>query len=268
MSYHQNWRAKLYQIIQYIKFLFRSNNQHGIHSPFVYSLVTKCFYNKQQHSEYNSIEAYRKRLLKNRSIITVQDFGAGSRVFKSNHRQIKKIAKTAGIAPKRAQLLFRLVRYFNASSILELGTSLGMATSAMSLGNNKANIITIEGCKQTALVAQDQFLHFKINNIKLINSNFSEALNVKDINDLTFDLIYIDGNHEKEATLRYFNQILSSVTNDSIMIFDDIHWSKGMTEAWETIKQNKRVTVTIDTFFWGLVSFRKEQKKQHFTVRV
>ena len=83
-----------------------------------------------------------------------------------------------------------------------------------------------------------------------------------------YDLIFFDGNHNKEATLKYFNQLLPKAHNNSIFIFDDIYWSKGMTEAWEEIKQHEKVTVSIDTFFWGIIFFRKEQAKEHFTIRV
>ncbi len=239
-----------------------------MHSPFVYSLVTKCFYNKENHEAYLRLNAFRKRLYNNELVIFVQDFGAGSRIFTSNTRQINKVAKTAGITEKRAKLLLKLTAYFQPKSILELGTSLGMATSALSLGNPKANITTIEGCKETSEIAQEQFNFFKLNNVRLINSEFDTALSTPEIRDSKLDLIYIDGNHNKDATLKYFNALLPNVNNETIMIFDDIHWSKGMTEAWETIKQHPRVTVTIDTFYWGLVFFRKEQKKEHFSIRV
>ncbi len=83
-----------------------------------------------------------------------------------------------------------------------------------------------------------------------------------------YSLLFIDGNHQKEATLAYFEKLLPTVHNDSVMIFDDIHWSKGMEEAWEIIKQHSEVRVTIDTFQWGLVFFRREQEKEHFVIRV
>ena len=84
----------------------------------------------------------------------------------------------------------------------------------------------------------------------------------------SYDLIFIDGNHQKEATLNYFEILLSTTKNHSVFIFDDIYWSKGMTEAWESIKQHPKVTVSIDTFFWGMVFFRTEQVKEHFVIRV
>jgi hypothetical protein len=52
------------------------------------------------------------------------------------------------------------------------------------------------------------------------------------------------------------------------MVFDDIHWSEGMERAWEEIKRDPAVTLTIDIFFVGLVFFRKMQLiPQHFTIR-
>ena len=115
----------------------------------MFNLVTKCFYDKKQYPEYAILKNFRKSLLQNKNTIEVTDFGAGSRVFKSNTRQIAKIAKTAGITPKRAELLFRITKYFQPESILEIGTSLGLATSALALGNPKAKITTLEGCKNT-----------------------------------------------------------------------------------------------------------------------
>jgi predicted O-methyltransferase YrrM len=82
------------------------------------------------------------------------------------------------------------------------------------------------------------------------------------------DLAFIDGNHKKEATLMYFQQMLPLAHNNSVFIFDDIYWSKGMTEAWNEIKKHPQVTVTVDLFFVGLVFFRKEQAKQDFKLRV
>src|SRR6187402_2891781 len=114
----------LFQIKSYLQFLWHSKNEHAVHSPFVFNLLTKCFYDKKIKSEYNTLKKYRNNLLQNKNTIEVTDFGAGSRVFKSNKRQISQIARTAGISPKRAQLLFRIVNYFKPDSILEIGTSL------------------------------------------------------------------------------------------------------------------------------------------------
>jgi predicted O-methyltransferase YrrM len=255
----------MFQIKSYFEFLWRSKNQHGVHSPFVYHLVTNCFYDKSVKSEYRILKEFRNFLLQNNKIIEVVDFGAGSKIFKSNSRRISEIAKTAGITTRRAQLLLRISGYFKPSNILEIGTSLGLATAALASGNKSAKIITVEGCPQTASMAQQQFEAFRLNNIESVVSEFESYFS--GLQRQTFDFVYFDGNHQKEATLNYFEVLLPTITNETVWIFDDIHWSEQMQEAWETIKKHPKVTVTIDTFQWGLIFFRKEQEKEHFVIR-
>ncbi|WP_242202485.1 O-methyltransferase [Aestuariivivens insulae] len=255
-----------YQTQQYIKFLLKSTNQHGVHSPFVFNLVTKCFYNKSHYPEYQTITNYRKALLKNKTKIRITDLGAGSQVMKHQERSISQIAKHAGTSAKRAKLLYRLASYFKFKNILELGTSLGIATQALHLGNPNGNITTIEGCPNMSEFTKHYFKTQQLKHINSITGNFNDE--ITKLTTSTYDLIFFDGNHQKEATLLYFESLLKTAHNDSVFIFDDIYWSKGMTEAWETIKQHPKVTVTVDTFSWGLVFFRKEQAKEHFIIRV
>lgn len=249
----------------YFKFLWNSKNAHGVHSPFVFDLATKCFYDKKRFNEYGILENYRNSLLENANFIEVKDFGAGSRVFKSDKRQVSQIAKTAGITPKRARLLFRVANYFKPENILEIGTSLGLATSTLSLGNPKGNITTLEGCPETAGIAKLQSEKFGLTNINFVTEEFKDFL--EKMSGPEYKLIYFDGNHKEEATLQYFEMLLPTISNGSVWIFDDIHWSPEMERAWETIKKHPKVTVTIDTFQWGFVFFRKEQVKEHFVIR-
>lgn len=258
----------LHAVKSYFKFLWNSTNQHGVHSPFVFNLVTKCFYDQTSYPQYLILRNYRKSLLRNQNTIEVTDFGAGSKVFKSNKRKISKIAKTAGISAKRAELLFRVAHYFKQDSVLEIGTSLGLATSALSLGNPHTKITTLEGCPDTSKTAQLEFEAFDFKNIQTVVSEFENFLQKDALKSSGFDLIYFDGNHQKEPTLKYFDLLLPTIKNDAVWIFDDIHWSDEMEQAWETIKKNPKVTVTIDTFQWGFVFFRKEQEKENFTIRV
>ncbi|MEL6811804.1 MAG: class I SAM-dependent methyltransferase [Bacteroidota bacterium] len=236
-----------------------------MHSPFVYDLVTKCFYNKQDYPEYAVLRDYRKNLLESNDTLEVTDYGAGSRVFKSNTRSIAAIARNAGISKKRQQLLFRLARYFKPALSLELGTSLGLATVALSIGNTHGRVITLEGCPNTAAKAQELFSEFQLEKIQLKTTTFETFFENPSIG---YDLVFIDGNHDKTNTLSYFDLLRKSAHNDTVLIFDDIYWSPEMTEAWNEIIAHPEVTVSIDTYQWGLVFFRKEQEKEHFRIRV
>lgn len=256
-----------FKIRSFIAFLLASTNKHGVHSPFVYDLITKCFNTQINPAKMDAFNKIQKSLFSNKNSITITDYGKGSSVFKSNDRKVSDIAKIAGINKKKSALLLRMVDYFNTKNIMEIGTSVGLGTSVLSIGNPEAKIITLEGCKNTADVATALFKTNHLKNIDLIVGNFNETLSTV-LADKQYDLIYFDGNHQKEPTLQYFSQCLKTVHNNSIFIFDDINWSPEMQLAWQEIKSHPKVTITINTFFWGMVFFRKEQKKQHFTIRV
>ena len=257
-----------FQIKNYFSFLFHSTNKYGVHSPFVYNLIMQCFETKLDTKKSNQIKAYKAKLLNQNNTINVTDFGAGSRVFKTNKRKISAIAKNAGITTKRAKLLVNFVAYFKFENILEIGTSLGMGTHCLSLGNLNAKITTLEGCPETLRVAKESLESFNIDTINFVAGDFNKTLK-KVLVNTTYNLIYIDGNHQKEPTIAYFEACLKAKNEDSVFIFDDIHWSQGMNEAWQFIKNHEEVTLTIDTFFWGFVFFRKEQfQKEHFKIRL
>ncbi len=256
----------MYQLIAYIKFLFKATNQHGVHSPFIYNFVTKCLYDKTNYDAYSKLSDYRNVLSRNNDTIEITDFGSGSRVFKSNTRTIRAIAKNSGTPIKRTKLFYRLTHYFKPKSTLELGTSLGIATHAMALGYPENEITSIEGCPKISAYTKSQLATSEIENIVVKTGAFKIAL--PKLKEKSFDLIFFDGHHNKDATIAYFESLLPLAHNESLFVFDDIYWSKGMTEAWDYIKAHHSVTVTVDCFHLGFVFFRKEQVKEHFKIRV
>lgn len=232
----------------------------------MYGLVTECFNDKRKYLEYSVLKQYRKTLKKDTSSITMTDLGQGSKVFKGLERKVSQVAKNAGITKKRQKLLFRIASYFQCETILELGTSLGLGTIALSVSNKYAYVHTVEGCPNTLKKAEEYFHRFGLQNITAHQKTFKEFLSEE--KPIKYDLIFLDGDHNGERTLAYFEALLPYVHNDSVIVFDDIYWSKDMTLAWQKIAGHERVTVSIDTFQWGLVFFRKEQSKQHFVIRL
>ena len=257
----------LFLLKSYFKFILKSSNQHGIHSPFVYDLITKCFYDKTEFIEYKQLSSFRKELIKLDTEITIEDFGAGSKVFKSNKRKISDLAKVAGASKQESELLFRIAKYFNPKSVLELGTSLAISTNTISKATANAKITTVEGSKSIFDWNEKNTAKYNFKNIKFTNSLFDNYLEILKP-ETKFDFIYIDGNHTYEATIKYFEILKNHIHKNSLIIFDDIHWSEGMDKAWNEIIRDKTVTLSIDTFHFGMVFFRKEQyNKEHFVVR-
>ncbi|MBS1502223.1 MAG: class I SAM-dependent methyltransferase, partial [Bacteroidetes bacterium] len=191
----------------------------------------------------------------------------GSHVNNKRRKKIRDIAKNALKPPKLAQLIYRLAADWKPENIIELGTCLGTTTLYLHNAAPKATLYTLEGCPQTAGVAAELFKKDQAKGITQIIGNFDDTL-PGIINALDkLDFVYIDGNHTKEATLRYFEWCLPKAHENTLLIFDDIYWSEGMKEAWEQIKAHPQVTVTIDLFWIGLVYFRKGQAKEDFLIK-
>ena len=256
--------------IKYFNYWITASNGkgHGMHSPFVFEFITKILNDRTAYTEYEKVEALRDQLLNDTTVLEVEDFGAGSVIDKKNKRSISSIAKNAAKPKKFGQLLFRMVKRYQPKTILELGTSLGITTSYLSLAKPDARLITMEGSKEIADVAKQNFNAIELKNVELIEGNFDNTLSSVVRGLPSVDFSFIDGNHQQEPTERYFKELLAKTNNNSILVFDDIHWSSEMEAAWETIKNNAAVTCSIDLFFIGIVFFRKEFKeKQHFVIR-
>lgn len=240
---------------------------HGIHSPFVYDLYTKCIDTKQREAIFEKIETLRKELLKNTSPITKSNFGAGSRNGNPSKQTISETVKTSSAKPYMGELLYRLVKYFKPQSIIELGTSMGFSTMYLACGDLNTRVTTIEGDVNLAKISYDNFNKIGLSNVTLINGDFEvEIPNILSKTD-KIDLVFIDGNHSKEATLSYFKVFSEKANNNSFIIFDDIRWSQDMEDAWNTICQDENVSISIDLFNCGIVFFRRGIAKQNFKLR-
>jgi predicted O-methyltransferase YrrM len=255
---------------KYLNYYFAASNGkgHGVHSPFVFEFITKVLNNKKQPAVFKQIEQQRELLKKDSTRLHIEDFGAGSVVSASKTRRVNSIARTALKPKKYGQLMHRMINHYMATRVVELGTSLGITSSYLASANPLTKVYTFEGSKEIAAVARKTFDDLALFNIKLIEGNFDDTLPAFLEKHNRVDFAFIDGNHRKEPTLRYFHQLLKASNEHSIFVFDDIHWSEEMEAAWEEIKQHEAVTLTIDLFYIGVVFFRKEQKvPQHFTIR-
>lgn len=250
-------------------YLTASNGKgHGVHSPFVFDFITNVLNDRKPYPLYNIVESRRKELLSDKTVIDVKDFGAGSSIIPFKKRKVKDIAASSLKATKFSKLLFRVAHYYKSQTIIELGTSLGVTSTYLAFASPLSKVYTFEGADSIASIAEQTFDRTGVKNIEIVKGNFDNTLPsfLQAIN--IFDLAFIDGNHRKEPTLRYFDWLLQKSQEHSILIFDDIHWSAEMEEAWEGIKEHPSVTLTIDIFFIGLVFLRKDFKaKQHFTIR-
>ena len=250
---------------KYILHFLLARNTHGfgVHSPFMFQFIR--FVLGESHSFYNfaDIEALRMGLKKDIRILNVKDYGTGV----DRRRTVSEISKYSLKPAKQGQLFFRIVNYMKAQNILELGTSLGITTSYLASPSSKIKCVSLEGCPEIAQVARENFEKLGLKNIKVIVGNIDITLDQILKETVQLDLIFIDANHSSEAVLRYFEQCLSKVHKETVLVIDDIYWSADMENAWQSIKSHPRVTSSIDLFHMGIIFFNTDLNKKHYLMR-
>jgi predicted O-methyltransferase YrrM len=258
---------KLSLLLRYIRYTYHAVNAHSIHSPFVFDLYTRCIKSRTDENASNTIGSLISKMRNDNRVLTVTDYGTAEGNTGTRKLSVQYIAKNYSSSKYKAELLCRLVSYFKPRTILELGTSLGIGTTALSLGFPQAHIITLEGSAEIASAAKENFIFNGLKNIEIITGEFNSSLKNALRKLSSVDIVYIDGNHRSGPTLNYFKECLSASNENTVFIFDDIHWSADMEEAWDKIKQHDSVTVTVDLFTVGLVFLKPGIARQHFTLK-
>ncbi|MEA1898211.1 MAG: class I SAM-dependent methyltransferase [Bacteroidota bacterium] len=255
--------------LRFLNYTFFAHHKRGagIHSPFVFALIADVFNRPVDSNDLVEIEKLRKDLSKKKEKIHYKDPGAGSRIKRKSSRSIGEIVRTSSTQRKYGELLFKLVREFMPGNIIEIGTSLGLGSMYLATGNSKGQVHTIEGAEPLYQLAKSNFEMAGFENIHIYNDLFSDGLTRLERCVGNFDMVFFDGNHTYNHTLEYFEMCIPKTTNESIFIFDDIHWSAEMERLWDRIITDERVVVSIDLFQLGLVFFRKELSKQHFVIK-
>lgn len=220
----------------------------------------------RQYYHFDNIDTIRQQYIANKTSIAVTDKGAGSKFGPVKTKTIAQIARHSSIKKKYGELLSRLITNFNPSNIIELGTSLGISTLHLSLPRKSTPIVTIDACSECANLAAQTFKQQECNNIQINIATFDDVLPQIIENIHQIDFVFIDGNHRGDATLNYFHLLLQKSHSNTIFVFDDIYWTQDMNQAWKTICQHPKVTLTVDVFQFGIVFFHPQTEKQHITI--
>lgn len=255
----------LQRINGYLRYRLTADTPHGVHSPFIFEFMNDLLLDTTPYYPFEPIEAIRSKLLLDSSTLEVTDLGAGS-PGSNIRKEVREICRTGAIPVKYGRLLFKLVNRFQPNTILELGTSLGISGLYMAMAK-QGKMITLEGCPETAGLAEKNLRRLKADHVQCITGDFATTLRPALQELQQVDFAFIDGNHRYDPTLSYFEAILPYTRSGTILVFDDIHWSRGMERAWEQIRSHAAATLTVDLYRLGIVFFREGVRKQHFTLK-
>jgi len=254
-----------FQIRTYMTYWLDAVDEHSLHSPFFYDLYTKVI--RVPYTENVIAETRRRSLLGNNTSITVNDFGVGSMTLKSNTRRIGDIARTSLTPADLSALYARLIAYYKSTTVLELGTSLGINTLYLA-AQPGTRVTTFEGSAEVAAQARNGFDIAGAGNITLVQGNIDQTLPAwlaQGSNKI--DFAFIDANHRYEPTMRYFQWLLPRIHTQSVLVFDDIHYSAGMQRAWQELRQHTLVYASADLYRCGMLFFDPSLNKQHVVLQ-
>lgn len=256
---------KTYQLLNALRYFLTSKHKKGfgIHSPFLFNLITKCFNKKLKYGKYYKAVNFYKQLLKDDTKFIYCPYGTNK--TETTETKISRITKGSSVGLKYSRLLYNISEYFASEETLEFGTSLGVSTAFLSAGSKK--VTTVEGCPNTVAIAKSYHEKFDINNICYINTTIEDYLESDEFKRSSPNIIFIDASHTYNSIITFFYKLLKVINNNSIIIFDDIYWSFEMNKAWKKIISEDSVTQTVDLLRFGIVFFDKRLNKENFTIR-
>ncbi|MDI1353540.1 MAG: class I SAM-dependent methyltransferase [bacterium] len=255
--------TKTHTLRQFLRHFFTAKRRgHGVHSPFAYRLCEEVLYSKDVFYDFAVLQQIREELLHDKQLLEVDDYGAGSKTFNGKKRLVKNIVKKGISTRRQSEFIYRLINFLNSKNCLEIGTSLGLNALYMAKANQAGRVTTVEGSYVLWKFAVDLGSRYHTPTINYLHGTFDAILPELLNSSVPFDFIYIDGNHTYEATLRYFKMGLLKNSESSVFMIDDVYWSPDMTKAWNEIKSNPLVSMSIDCFYFGLVFFNREIKEK------
>lgn len=238
-------------------------DEHSIHSPFFFDFYINVLKKKPDDESFKRIEAIREKLLINPLLLDVTDFGAGSAYFNGSKRMLSKIAETSLTPAALCELYYRILKFQEATHVVELGTSLGITTLYLA-ANAKVHVTTFEGSAAIAGIALTNFESLDKANISVIEGNIDTTLPDYLQSPSKIHFALIDANHRYEPTLRYFTLLSKRMSKKGIIVIDDIHHSAEMEKAWNELKDHDLIYGSIDLFRCGILFFDVDLNKQHF----
>lgn len=246
----------LSRAVHLVKYLWQAKRPHQMHSPYLYDLLTFMHDAQRHYYAFDHIEAQRHVLLRNNATVPGEDYGAGSHKLSTGSRPVRDIARTSLSSPTRCRMMFRLIVYTRPACILEMGTSLGIMTAYLAKVSDKATVHTLEGHAGRMNIAQDVARELRLHNIIFHQGRFSETLPHILHSGRPIQLALIDGDHRGASLIAYFGQILPCLSDDAVVVVDDIRWSAGMYAAWRSLTQDPAVTCSLDYFSFGMLFIR------------
>lgn len=252
------WRKSilLYRYVRY-------RRGYGVHSPFVFNLITKVIEEKSLYYSFYDIELIRKQLLFKDQPVAYPD-----RRQKDvwQQRPLGELVRREGIRPKHGALLFRLTNYFKPRSILQLGAATGLSTLYLTSYAKGLKCIALENVPEFAAIIRQVCEMAASNPVDLRIGAYAEVLPAA-LQDLGQpDFVFFNTLHEQQNNAALFEMCLKHVHENTVFVFEGIQANRQMSAFWQNVCACPQVTVTLDLYSLGIVFFNKKLHKRDYIV--
>lgn len=217
----------------YLKYLLQRKTEFSVHSPFVYDFMKKVLYDRGTNRDYDLMLRI-SRLLDGRK-------------FSTRSRR------------KQARLLYRLVRYMEPETVLTFGQLSALNTSALALGNLQTKVYLEQSADFLETLNS-----MGVVNVSLIRRYVDEEEQFERLNT---GFVYYALDDFGDDTWNNIEEGFGEVDEDTVLVFEGIHHSHHTEVAWEAVKANEDVTLSMDLYSLGIVFFREGIEKQDFVLK-
>ena len=224
----------------------------GVHSPFVYDLITNVIEETCEFYAYRDISLVRLQLLQNEQFIQ----------YGKKQLTVKKALKRYGISTKEGKFLFRLANHYKPHTMLSVGSSMGLAPLYLARYDSTVQCITLE-CVQDIAEIATQVLSKEKNPALSIKTGTYRALLPESIVQLQqIDCVYVDKNVGVNDWDTIFEQCEPFIHNATFFVLAGIRSSTEKQSYWTQFRQHPSITVAIDLYDLGLLFFQSKLHKQ------
>jgi len=253
----------MWRILKYLahQFYLKHRNGHGIHSPYLFEVVHRVIFNASGTRVPDPISDIHRKLRQDGTFLESGGPGAPSGVSLKGKQTVCSFARGASVSYKYGALLYRCSRWFKPQVILELGTGIGISTLYLASGSPGIPLHTIEGNRDRAQFSTGLFKRSGFPEVQLHVGEIEKGLAELTTRVGGRMLVFMDGNHRYEPTIRYLRWILKQAGEEAVVVMDDLYWSRGMYRAWKEVIAWPEVRMSIDLFHMGVLLLRRDLHK-------
>jgi len=224
----------------------------GVHSPFVYDLITNVIEEKSDFYAFSDISIAQLQLLQNEHVIQ----------YGRKRIAVKEALKRFGITTKEGKFLFRLTNHYKPHTILSIGSSMGLAPLCLTRYNATVQCIILEYEQDIAEIAK-QILNKEKNtalNIKI--GAYHELLPESIVQLQRIDCVFIGKDVGVNDWDTVFEQCEPFIHDSTFFVLAGIRSSTDKQNYWMQYRQHPSVTIAVDLFDMGLLFFQPKLHKQ------